>query len=310
MSGRKNSKKKKKSIKAWALSLAALLLLISQASFAQSQIKQYQKHTKIGGSLDTTILIVGWTADDASIHRLLELLVTKSTEAFNLLNWQNPYGETAKVNANAGNGPVVVSGITLGAFQAYKKIAEWTSGNFDLNYGNAGSYRDVKINDRKSTIELKKSGMQIRFDNMLEGFLADLIIRYIHSANMNSAMAKVGNIFRGMGSSMHGPWRIQVEDDAGMFAHHALKLTVKNTGIATISGNQFRSKPLINPQTKQTMAPTCKGTTVVMNEAAFAQGLAFAVFVLGPEKGMKLLKKYGKGLIVDNQGKFLRSPGF
>jgi thiamine biosynthesis lipoprotein ApbE len=101
-----------------------------------------------------------------------------------------------------------------------------------------------------------------------------------------------------------------MQDDEGTFALHALNLSIANTGVAAISRSQFRASPPIDPRTKMKIEPTCKGVVVLMDDAALAQGLAGAAFVLGPVEGMKLIEKHGKGVIVDNAGKFLRTPGF
>ena len=47
-----------------------------------------------------------------------------------------------------------------------------------------------------------------------------------------------------------------------------------------------------------------------LRDAALAEGIAYAAFVSGPEKGMALLSKYARGLIVNGEGQFLRTPGF
>lgn len=289
--------------------LLSVIMLISPSAVAQG-IEQFQKHTSIGGRLPTSILILGWKQDEPDIDKLFDIVIGRTNEVFYKLDWQNPQGEVARINANAGIGQVLVSPEVLAAFQAAKKSSEWSNGAFDIAYAGQGNYRDIKIKSGESAVELKKSGMQVRFDSMMEGFLADLMLQYIYTANMRHAIVKVGGVFRGMGKSLYGPWKIQVEDDAGMFAHHALNLTVVNTGVATVSANQYRGVPVIDPRTKSPIPISMKGTVVVMNQAALAQGIAQAVFILGPAEGLKLLSKMGKGLIVDNNGKFIRTQGF
>ncbi len=277
-----------------------------------SGIKQYQRQFSIGGRLPAAILIVGYEKDAKDVERLFDLLIAKANESFARLDWQNPQGDVARINASAGSGSVKVSDDVTAAFKAAVQSAGWTGGAFDIVVAGDGSYKDISVNEGSSTVELKKSGMQVHLDNMVNGFLAEFLIRYINAANMQNAMVKVGNVFRGIGSAMYGPWKIQVQDDAGTFAHHALNLSVSNTGIATVSASQFRAAPPVDGRTKQPIQPRCKGVTLVMNDAALAEGVAQGVFILGADEGMKLLEKLGKAkaLIVDNDGKFMRSPGF
>lgn len=289
---------------------AFTISLASAGDLGAQSPEQFQKHAAIGGRLQTSIFMVGWKSDARDIEKLFDIVISRTNDVFSQLDWQNPQGEVARLNASSGGLAVPVSPEVLAAFTTAKKISEWSKGAFDIAYAGQGSWRDIKIDEGASTVQLKSAGMQVRFDGMIEGFLADAMVNYIYAANMRSAIVKIGNAFRGIGRGVYGPWKVHVEDDAGTFARHALNLTVQNTGVAAVSANQFRGAPIIDPRSKSQIESTCKGNVVVMKEAALAQGIAQAIFVLGPSEGMKLLSKMGKGLIVGNDGQFMRSPGF
>lgn len=287
--------------------LAAIIFPIQ--SHAQSGIKQFQRQFMLGSRLHTTILIIGYTKDAALVEKLMDIVSQNASESFDHLNWQDPSSELAKINAAAGKSAVTTTFDVVEAFKAAQQISKWTDGAFDVIYG-GGHYKDVEIGE--NSIRLKGAGMQARFDSLIEGFLADLMIRYIYAATMQNAMVKVGNTFRGIGQNINGPWKIQVQDDEGTFAHHAMNLSVSNSGIATVSANQYRSQPLIDPRTNSQVTQPCRGVTVIMSDSIQAQGVAHAVYLLGPIEGQKLLTKLGnaKALIVDNAGKFVKTAGF
>jgi thiamine biosynthesis lipoprotein ApbE len=287
-----------------------LLIFISSTAFAQGGIDQFQKNATIGGRIPVTVLIIGFTKDSNDIQKLFDLVLSRANEAYFKLDWRNSGSEISRLQTSAGQGPQKVSPEVLAAFQAARKISEWTDGAFDITYRGTGSFKDIKVDEGASTVEIKTPGLQLSFEGIIDGFLADMIIRYIYAAGMQNAMAKVGSIFRGVGQAMYGPWKIQVEDDSGVFAHHALNLTVQNTGVAAVSASEFRSESIIDPRTRQPMYPKCKGVVAVMKDAALAEGVARAVFVVGPEEGTSLLQKYAKGLIVDKNGRFIRTEGF
>ncbi|MBI4126252.1 MAG: FAD:protein FMN transferase [Deltaproteobacteria bacterium] len=148
--------------------------------------------------------------------------------------------------------------------------------------------------------------------SLQDGFLADAILRYLYAGGMKNILVRINASFRGIGQSRQGPWTVQVQDEEGTFAHHALNLTVQNTGVATVTAGQYRGKTLIDPRTKQPVTLRAKGVVVVSREAALAQGVAQAIFLMGPQEGMTLFQKLPdiKGMIVDAEGNFLRSPGF
>jgi len=312
ISASRNARRRMKLARLTAALLLCAALWLPGVARAQGAVKLYTRQATLGGKLAAAMLVVGYERDAKAMERLLSAVEQRAGALAAALDWQSPGSEVARINAQAGRGPVVVSDDTVAAFEEAKDISKMTKGWFDIAAYGKGSYKDIKVNRGSRTVELKKEGMRVAFDGMLEGFVAEYMIRLISSSGMQNALAKVGNVFRGVGTGLNGPWKIQVQDDASTFARHALNLKVINSGIATISATEYRGKPLVNPKNKQAMSPPCKGVTVVMPNAAQAQGVAKAAFTAGPSEGYKLIGKVGKaaGLIVDSQGKFLRTKGF
>lgn len=297
--------------------LAALLFFLciaaAQTALAQSGgIRLYQRPFNIGGRIDGAILIVGYTKDEADIQKLIDVVLGKANETFAKLDPMNPSSEISQINANAGATPVKVSDEVFSFFETAVKVSQWTNGFFDIVLSGEGDWRSIKLNDGASTVFLKNKVMQVRSDPMIEGFLAELMIKYVYAAGMQNAMVKVGTMFRGVGQSLSAPWKIQVEDDMGTFAHRALNLVVGNTGIATLSASRYRAQPLIDPRTKTQIRPPSRGVVVIMNDSAAAEAVAYAALVAGPQKGVDIIKNTNsaKGLVVDSSGNFLRTPGF
>lgn len=300
--------------KAGLFAASLLLCFLTSCLFASplfaQEPKQFQQKFNFRNGTSGVIVIIGWPADAKSIEKLAETVIDETNRTLDLLDANNPSGDVAKLNNNAGKGPLKVAWQVVNAFKAAGQVAGWTKGAFDVVVS-GGDYRDISIDGNASTVELKKPGMRVSFNPILDGYLADYMINLIYTAKMGNAMVKVGNVFRGVGHSLYGPWKIQVQEDSAAYARHALNLTVSNTGIATISATQFRSAPLIDFRSKQTIQPRLKGATIIMKDAALAQGIAYAVFVMGPGDGINFLNKFGKarGLIVDAQGKFLKTAG-
>ena len=282
--------------RASVLSAALLVLSLTPApSLAQGGLRQYSRQAMIGGKLPASILLVGYSSDAADIEKLFDIVLSRAGETYAKLDGANPSSEAAML---ASDGKTASSPEVVAAFEAVRKVCDWTGGAFEV-VTSGGSCRDIKVG--KDSVEFRGKGAKLDLSPMIAGFMAEMMARLINAAGMSNAVVKVGNVFRGFGQGLTGPWKIQVQDDAGTFAHHALNLTVLNTGIATVSATQYRGSPA---------ASSCRGTVAVMSDAALAEGVAYAAFRLGPEAGFKLLSSVAKGLVVDATGKFMRTPGF
>jgi thiamine biosynthesis lipoprotein ApbE len=284
-------------LKVIAASIACAALLAGAAH--ASGTKQFSHRVSVGGK-SGAVLIVGWSKDEANIQKLVNLVAQHANEAYRTIT-----GDLGRIAGTQGS--VDVGWQTAELLAKGIQVSKWTKVDVLSASGSSGGYKDISVNEKKRTVDVKKPGLRFKADSIMSGYLADLMIRYIHSSGMQNALVKVGNVFRGLGSSMHGPWKIQVQEDSSTYARHALNLPVSNVAIATISSTQLPGKSIYSPRAKHNIATQCKGTTIVMGEAAQAEGVAYAIMIAGPGDGMKIMGKAGAtGLIVDLSGKFLR----
>jgi thiamine biosynthesis lipoprotein ApbE len=265
-------------------------------------VKQFQKQVRVGGK-SAAILIIGFPKDEKEINKVIDAVGMRTSEAYNLI-----MADLTKLNANAGQGPMTVNWQTAELIDNGIKVSNWAGTDVLAAPGSTGGYKDVNVNKDTRTVEIMKPGTLLQTKPMMDGYIADLMIRFVYAAGMRNAMAKVGNVFRSMGNSMRGPWKISVQEDSTTFAKHTLNVTVSNAGAATVSANQLPGRQIYDPGKKRQVNARCKGATIIMNEASFAEGVAYAIMISGPKKGQKMLAKIGaaKGLIVDNSGKFTR----
>ena len=84
---------------------------------------------------------------------------------------------------------------------------------------------------------------------------------------------------------------MMVQENSTKFAKHAMNIQLTDTGASTLSAGN---------------API-KSATVVFANAAEAEGLAHALMMTDPVKGIELLTTFpANGLLIDKEGKFLR----
>lgn len=270
-----------------------LFLLKATSSHADDAVGEFSMRLSVG-KLPGAIVVVGYKRDAENIHKLLDFAGKEAGRLYDQMNTANPASEVAKLNANHGGKPYPLSSELTSLFKAAERVAHSTSGAFDISQGH---FRQIDLDEKHNRVKLKDPTIQVRFDGIIEGFIADVLVRYIYSAGMKNMMIKIGPAFRALGQGVYEPWKLQVEDSLGVYANRAVNVFMGNSGAAAVSGNA---------------QSCCRGVTIAMKEAALAQGTAQAIFVLGIEEGKKLLEQIGgaKWVIVDQKGNFIRSPGF
>lgn len=276
------------------LALVVAALCLPAPAFAQGAVRQFSRQAMIGGRLPASIILFGGAAYAAETEKVIDIVLQRANDTYARLDAANPASDISQL---AAQGSVQTTGEVASALESAKKVCEWTNGAFEIVASGGGSCKDLKIGE--SSVQFKASGAKLDLTPIMSGFMAEMMSKLLAAAGIQDSIVKVGLVFRGRGQRMAEPWKIQVEDDAGTFARHALNLTVVNSGIATVSASQHRG-----------MSSACRGVVAVMGDAALAEGVAYAAFVSGPEKGMAILSKYAKGLVVDGEGKFLRTPSF
>jgi len=284
--------------------IAAFTCIVVAFSFCAhaDEIQQFQHSVTVGGK-PGAVLTIGYAGDAANINKLTDLVAGHANEAYNLIS-----SEVSRLNRGTSSGPVSVSWQTAEFLDNALQVSNWTKTDILAAPGSTGSYKDIKVNKNAKTVEINKEGIRLQITPAISGYLADLMIRYINASGMQNALVKVGNVFRGIGDSMHGPWKIQVQEDSTQYAKHSLNLTVSNAGASTISSTQFPGRQIYDPGSKQNITAKCKGATIIMNEASLAEGVAYAIMIMGSNKGQKTLSKMknARGLIIENSGRFIR----
>jgi thiamine biosynthesis lipoprotein len=164
----------------------------------------------------------------------------------------------------------------------------------------------------------QREGMAIDVGAIAKGEAADLVAMKLAAMGIESALVDIGGDIRALnGKPGQGYWTVAVRDP-----QDAKKLVAKlraNGNAITTSGNYERFltigekkiNHIIDPRTGEP-ADKCRSVTIVTPTAADADAFATAVFVLGPEEGMKLVESRPdtEALIIDSAGKQTRSTGF
>jgi FAD:protein FMN transferase len=259
-----------------------------------------------------------------------------------LINFFSEKSELSEINRNAGIAPVKVSALTLDVVEKSLYVADKSDGAFDPTIGPEISmwdfpkkikpsdddirrnlplvnYRNVAVDKKKSTVFLKKKGMMMDLGGIAKGYGADLAVEALKRDGIKDGIVAVAGDIRTFGLKPDGsPWNVGIENPRQKDASDEIMATVRlsDKAISTsgdyqryfISGGR-RYHHLLDPETGYP-AMLCRSASVITDKGVFTDAFATAVFVLGPEKGMKVLRELGMdGVIIDAAGNIYTTPG-
>lgn len=248
--------------------------------------------------------------------------------------------DVLRINRSAGKEWVTVSPETIEVIRKAQEISNLSGGGFDITVGplaelwrkarergippsieevqgklNLINFRDIRM-DQEGKVFLQKKGMSIDLGGIAKGFAVDKAFELLKSLGYKNLIVNAGGDLRVGGFKVDQPWSIGIQNPRAPQRIMA-KVSVSDTAIAT-SGDyekfffyqDKRYHHILNPKDG---FPTegCQSVTILFKEGMTADGLATAVFVLGPEKGFSLCRRLDgvQCLIVDKDGKIIFSPG-
>jgi len=239
----------------------------------------------------------------------------------------DPGSELRRLCARVGE-PVPASPVLFEAVRFALALAARTRGAFDPTVGaalaargfdrhyatgerfpvaapaGAATYRDVRLDAARRTITLRRP-LVLDLGAVAKGLAIDLAARELGA--FDGFCVDAGGDLLVAGRTAQGrPWRVGVRHPRDGRAL-ACALDV-GAGAVCTSGDYERRTPdgaqhhLLDPRTGAS-AGALASATVIAPTAMAADGLATAAFVLGPERGLRLLHREGvEGVLIDPTG--------
>ena len=206
-----------------------------------------------------------------------------------------------------------------------REISTWSDGAFDVTIGplvNLWGFGPNAIPDRipspdsivayralvgykkilidLSAPALKKELPEIYCDlsAVAKGFGVDRVASYLDSLGINHYFIEIGGELRTKGHNhLRQPWRIGIASPAGQ-GELQKALALNNMSMATSGDyhNYFerdgvRYSHTIDPRTGRPITHALASVSVIHKSCAYADGLATAINVMGPEKGFAFAEK-------------------
>lgn len=264
------------------------------------------------------------------IRRIEKLLTTFDTTS-----------QTNQVNQYAGERPVKVDQEVFELIKRSKIISQLTQGAFDITYGSVDkrlwnfdqemkalpdaetaarmvrliNYRNVILDEKKSTVFLKEAGMRIGFGGIGKGYAAEMARRLLIQRGVKSGVVNAAGDLTVWGYQPNGkPWTIGIADP-GSAKHPFSYLDITDMAVAT-SGNYEKFVVIDGKRYSHTIDPKTglpvhgiKSVTIMSPNAEIADAMATPVMIMGIRVGLDLVNQV-RGLaciIIDENDKIYTS---
>ncbi len=306
----------------------ALFVLFFTLISACSRVKTMQKTESIMGT-EVTITVVAKSEAEGSAA--IDAGMAEIRRFDRMMSLYKDDSEITKANLAAGKRPVRVSPEMIEVVEEANRISELTNGAFDvtvgplvvlwqmrLKQGKAPSdreianirqrvnYKNIVINKKESTIFLKKPNMIMDFGGVAKGYAADKVAELLKKRGIENAIVALAGDIRVIGKRPDGsPWRVGVQHPREK--DKALTILDLSDKYISTSGDYERYKVIkkkryhhiIDPRTGEP-SEGMQSVTLVSDRGAIGDPLTTALFILGTEQGMKIVKSLGYEAIFDD----------
>lgn len=248
---------------------------------------------------------------------------TRIKEIEGLMTINMPGGDINRLNEAAGKDEVVLSPETVNILDTAKRYAALSDGAFDVTVGplvkawgvftdhprippqdeinklmKLVDYRKLTIDRAKSTARLDLPGQVVDLGGIAKGYAGDQAIKIYKSHNIKSAYINLGGNVVVLGSKPDGsPWRIGIQNPRAANGLYIGIVNVKDKAVVTsgdyeryFERNNIRYHHIIDTKTGYPADSGLMSSTIITDVSMDADALSTATFVLGLDKGMKLVK--------------------
>jgi FAD:protein FMN transferase len=259
---------------------------------------------------------------DAAAARRASRAAFDRIEALNkVLSDYDPESELSRLARSAGRGPVRVSADLFDVLERSRRVYERSDGMFDATIAPVGrlwrrARRERKLPDPRLIAEAKKlvgsdkmvldpaartvqllaPGMKLDVGGIAKGYAAQAALDVLRSAGIRRALVGgAGDIVVGDPPPEAEGWRVAIAPVDPRHPYRPPTLLLKNAAVSTagdaerfveIDGHRYSH--IVNPRTGMGHEDRA-AVTVVAPDGATADALETAAYLLGPERGLKLV---------------------
>lgn len=317
------------------LILLLLVLLVAAGWWRLRPAPGFRQETRL--LMGTTVTIEADGTATAELDRAIAAAFDEMARVEGLMSSCRDDSDVARLNAAADG--TTVSAETAEVIRLGLEVSRRSNGAFDLALGrlkrlwgidgeaprvpSAGEIAAALVGAGSAALSVdgprvgkRRPETAVDLGGIAKGYAVDRALEVLREHGITSAAINAGGDIGLLGGKGERPWRVAIQHPRrgdGVLA------TIEQRGGAVVTSGDYerfferdgqRYHHLFDPHSG-TPAQSCQSVTVIAPSAILADALATALFVLGPEAGLAMLRDYPgcEALIVAADGRVKRSPG-
>jgi len=272
--------------------------------------------------MGTQFRVVVYAPDAAAASRASTAAFKRIAAVDNTMSDYNPGSELMSLCRRAGGRPVRVSEDLFQVLAKSQELAERTDGAFDITVGpvvrlwrrarrqrelpapdelararQLVGYRKLRLNARARTAKLLKKGMLLDLGGIAKGYAADQALAVLKAQGISSALVVAGGEVAVSAPPPGRPgWRVGIaplespENPPTRFLLlHDVAVSTSGDAEQYVEIEGKRYSHIVDPRTGLGLVGR-SSVTVVAPNGTTSDAMATAISVLGPERGLELVR--------------------
>jgi len=289
--------------------------------------------------MGTEIRVELWADDRAAGEAAIDAVMEEMRRIDREMSPFKPESELSRINREAADHPVPISAEMFDILSRSIEFSKMSGGAFDITFSSVGfmydyrrhikptdaeiakalpeiNYRYILLDAEHRTVKFARHGVRIDLGGIGKGYAVDNCIALLKKRGITHALVTAGGDSRVLGDREGRPWMVGIRDPRRKDNVVAV-IPLINSAISTSGdyeryfiSNGVRYHHIINPKTGKS-ATGVHSVSVIGPDATTTDGLTKPVFILGPEKGLKLIESVPgvDAVVIDAQGRMFYSSG-
>lgn len=289
--------------------------------------------------MGTAIHVELWSDDASGAKHAIDAVMAEMHRIDRLMSPYKDNSQLSLINRDAGSRAVPVSAELFDLIEQSLRFSGLSDGAFDITFASVGhlydyrqgvapdadaleralqavGWRNLVLDAKGRTIRFARPGMRIDLGGFAKGYVVDTSVAILKRLGIAHAVVAAGGDSHVLGDRRDRPWSIAIRDPRDPKQVVAV-LPLQDTSISTSGDYErfferdgVRHHHLIDPKTGRSAAAV-RSVTILAADGLTSEGLSKCVFVMGLERGMRLVESMPgvDAVVVDATGALFFSTG-